>query len=218
MNQPLRLRASREVTPHKYDVRSNMITSAGVLCFLVFLVLAIVAIALVDAGGWRQIAAGAVVAGLSLGAAIEAVRMMDEVPSRLGYVIGRLLGQTETTDLYQAMKNRPHATKQGDPHFVLTDVDSDGWARMQLIHAPRYALNRSCHDFVASVIEEERFEPGADPDEVVQAALILAERAEKLERGSHFKALQTEPSDPNLAEEAVQDTLMLMRAAVGNKG
>lgn len=207
----------RAVTPYRYDTGHdnglNMLLAVSAMLFAFAFMFAAIFVAASEM--WNLLLT-VVAAGAGAVMFREMYRLADARPSRLGYLAHRLLGKTETTELYRAMKGRPHATEQGDPHFVLSDLGQDGRPRMRLICAPRHALSRSCHDFDARVIRTQTFEPGAEADEVVQAALSLDQQAQDLELQSHLKAQEAMLPGAD-GDDAAQDTLMLMRAALGNK-
>lgn len=207
-------RRSREViwTANHYDERLAVrIGASGLSAFVLLLLLGLIWSISSSASAMATIVALLLYVASTAGLVLAFASLGSDY-SPVCALAARALGRTETSDAYQAFAERPYATKDGIPHAVIADqVLASGELRMRLMRAPRDfdALGRNRFDAVVlqTVVVEEQ----ASEDEVVRAALTLAERAEKLERDS-----SSEPRllpEPDLDDPSRQH-LLLVRSAL----
>lgn len=131
-------------------------------------------------------------------------------------LVARVLGYNDISDAYRAFAERPHATEDGLPHAVVVDqVLASGEMRMRLMRAPRDfdALKRDRFD--ATVLDTVVVPESATEDEVLRAALSLAERAETLERAS---SSQPRPLSERDLDDPYNQQLLLVRSALSQGG
>lgn len=121
--------------------------------------------------------------------------------------------QLDGESVWAIGRNRPHATEQGQPFFVLFGEDRQSQTvTLRLLSTSRSALSRKCSMFDAKVVKRVVIEPHADPEDVARVALELQAEAEELEMCSHLQA-QARKAD-RLADDPVSDHLLMARAAL----